>query len=50
MTENGQNIILEVTENEITMAIHKLNILSSPGPDRICSLIIKHGGKTLHNL
>ena len=32
------------------MTIHKLNNLSSPGPDRIVSLMIKHGGKALHNL
>ena len=32
------------------MAMHKPNNLSSPGPDRIGSLMIKHGGKTLHNL
>ena len=50
MTENEQNTFSKVTEKEITMAIHKLNNLSCPGPDRIGSLMIKHGGKTLHNL
>ena len=50
MTENGQNTFSEVTEKEITMAIHKLNNLLSPGPDRIGSLMIKHGGKIFHNL
>ena len=50
MTENEQNTLSEVTEKEITMAIHKLNNLSSPGPDKIGSLVIKHGGKILHNL
>ena len=31
------------------MAIHKLNNFSSPGRDRIGSLIIKHGRKTQYN-
>ena len=50
MTENGQSIFSEVNGKEITMLIHKLNNLSSPDPHRIGSLVIKHGGKTLHNL
>ena len=41
MTENEQNTFSKVTEKEIIMAaIHKLNNLSSPGPDRIGSLMI----------
>ena len=50
MTKNEQNTFSEVTEKEVTMAIHKFNNLSSPGPDKIGSLMIKHGGKTLHSL
>ena len=50
MTENGQNTFSEVSEKEITVVIHKLKNFSSPGSDRIGSLIIKHGGKNLHNL
>ena len=50
MTENGQNTFSEVSEKEITVVIRKLKNFSSPGSDRIGSLIIKHGGKNLHNL
>ena len=38
VTENGQNTFLEVNEKKVTMAIHKLSYLPSPGSDRIGSL------------
>ena len=39
-----------ITIEEVRAAINKLNNLSAPGPDRICILLIKEGGKKLLNL
>ena len=39
-----------ITIEEVRAAINKLKNLSAPGPDRICILLIKEGGKKLLNL
>ena len=39
-----------ITIEEVQAAINKLKNLSAPGPDRICILLIKEGGKKLLNL
>ena len=39
-----------ITIEEVRAAINKLNNLSAPRPDRICTLLIKEGGEKLLNL
>ena len=39
-----------ITIEEVEAAINKPNNLSAPGPDRICTLLIKKGGEKLLNL
>ena len=39
-----------ITIEEVWAAFNKLNNLSAPGPDRICTLLIKEGGEKLLNL
>ena len=46
LTRSNNNITIE----EVQAAINKLNNLSAPGPDRICTLLIKEGGEMLLNL
>ena len=48
LIKSNNNITIE----EVRAAINKLNNLSAPGPDRICtlSLLIKEGGEKLLNL
>ena len=41
LTRSNNNITIE----EVQVAINKLNNLSAPGPDRICTLLIKEGGR-----
>ena len=46
LIKSNNNITIE----EVRAAINKLNNLSAPGPDRICTLLIKEGGEKLLNL
>ena len=39
-----------ITIEDVEAAINKPNNLSAPGPDRICTLLIKKGGEKLLNL